>query len=97
MKYIKENELNEYKIIKLSEDFIEQYDDCYNVGDIIIATLHKLTNDRYSVVIYSTDFCNIDEDYLPFTEVIIENGDVEFVKHIRMINENDDNYISDIE
>ena len=92
MKDINENELNEYKIINLSADFIEQYDDCYNVGDIIIATKHKLSNDRYSVVIYSNEF---DEDYHPFTEVIIANEDVEFVKNIRSLNENDDNYISD--
>ena len=92
MKDINENELNEYKIINLSADFIEQYEDCYNVGDIIIATKHKLSNYRYSVVIYSNEF---DEDYHPFTEVIIANGDVEFVKNIRSLNENDDNYISD--
>ena len=92
MKDINENELSEYKIINLSADFIEQYEDCYNVGDIIIATKHKLSNDRYSVVIYSNEF---DEDYHPFTEVIIANGDVEFVKNIRSLNENDDNYISD--
>ena len=90
-----QNELNEYKIINLSADFIEQYEDCYNVGDIIIATKHKLSNDRYSVVIYSNDFCDIDEDYRAFAEVIIANGDVEFVKNIRSLNENDDNYISD--
>ena len=96
MKDKNENELNEYKIKNLSADFIEQYDDCYKVGDIIIATLHKLSNDRYSVVIYSNDFCDINEDYRPFTEVIIANGDVEFVKNIRSLNENDDNYISDV-
>jgi hypothetical protein len=94
MKDINENELNEYKIKNLSADFIEQYEDCYNVGDIIIATLHKLSNDRYSVVIYD-NVKQFGVDYRPFTEVIIANGDVEFVKNIKTFNENDEEYISD--
>ena len=88
-----QNELNEYKIINLSADFIEQYD-CYNVGDIILATKHKLSDDRYSVVLYSNIARFKREDYSPFAEVIIANEDVEFVKNIRSFNENDDNYIS---
>ena len=88
-----QNELNEYKIINLSADFIEQYD-CYNVGDIILATKHKLSDDRYSVVLYSNIARFKREDYRPFAEVIIANEDVEFVKNIRSFNENDDNYIS---
>ena len=88
-----QNELNEYKIINLSADFIEQYD-CYNIGDIILATKHKLSDDRYSVVLYSNIARFKREDYRSFAEVIIANEDVEFVKNIRSFNENDDNYIS---
>ena len=83
MKDINENELNEYKLINLNEEFIERYEDCLNVGDTINATMHKHNDDRYSIVIYF-DYAD-DGEYVPDYECFIDKNDVEFIKHIQIV------------
>ena len=55
MKDITSNELNEYKVINsfVVKRDLRRSEYCYNIDDIVTATMHKRKNDRYLIVIYN--------------------------------------------
>jgi len=80
MKDITSNELNEYKVINPFVVKIKQSEYCFNIDDIVTATMHKRKNDRYLIVIYNI---NKDGKYVSNNfKRLIHKNDVEFVKHI---------------
>ena len=80
MKDIAPNELNEYKVINPFVVKIKQSEYCFNIDDIVTATMHKRKNDRYLIVIYNI---NKDGKYVSNNfKRLIHKNDVEFVKHI---------------
>ena len=84
MKDIAPNELNEYKVINsfVVKRDLRRSEYCYNIDDIVTATMHKRKLDPYLIVIYNL---NKDGKYVSKNfKRLIHKNDVEFIKHIEL-------------